>query len=679
MNNRYLFLFVSLLILFAFQVVSLTASLMGSAGTGSPDAESRENDTDRVDQSDRAGRAGGDPSLSAAFKRSLKPEYHLEEVVEGPGGYLYAVSTHNGFLVSFNGGRSWTARNNGLPRKVVYPFEGTELRHLTSVGVDPVREGRIAVTTARELYLSEDYGLTWEQIPARHRSSEAKGWPKPYTYFTSVALSPEDRDRILVGTSFDGFYETLDRGRTWRDPSEKAFFLIRGANFYEEVTAIAYDPSDPERLLLGCGFGKGVFGWDPVTQRHADLAFPGSEAGEVIETMIAVDDRLRVTTDRNTWIYTWEDDSSDGTWRIAHYPSLEPSGPYRPDPDRDRRIAAAADKTGIYVNAYGIGGSKIDLYLNFLREHGLNSIVVDFKDDYGIVCYDTELELPYELNAVKPYFDARRLIEKAHDAGIYVIARILVFKDRAMYRFNNHEYAAWDRHQNWAWANLFAFEDEETGETGYYQKEHWVDPFSPFVWRYNVAIAEELQELGVDEIQFDYIRFPTDGNLSAVAYRHRRKGMERQDALESFLRLAREVIHIPISTDLYGFNSWHRMGNWNGQSIEMVCNYVDVIAPMFYPSHFSSGFLRSLGYNERAKTIYREGTERAQSIVANRSIVRPYVQAFLIGKEGEMDSDRYSFYLRKQLEGVRESPASGYTLWNAGNNYYMVTFPLAGF
>ncbi|HUV08737.1 MAG TPA: putative glycoside hydrolase, partial [Spirochaetia bacterium] len=343
------------------------------------------------------------------------------------------------------------------------------------------------------------------------------------------------------------------------------------------------------------------------------------------------------------------------------------------------------------------------------------ALVVDFKDDYGILTYNTKLELPRSIGVVHERFNAEELIDLAHRSGIHLIARILVFKDRALYRYKNYAYATWDKKTNWAWAHLFRIREEnqesqdgnqtaeysdtngeepkegiqENGQpegpvetaqkpVRYYQKEHWVDPFAPFIWEYNIAVAKELQDLGVDEIQFDYIRFPTDGDLKSITYRHKRDGMTPMDALESFLAMAREVITIPISTDLYGFNSWHRMGNWNGQSIEMVCDYVDVIAPMFYPSHFPRAFIGGLEYTERAKQIYREGTSRAASIAAGRSIIRPYIQAFLIGGEVNFSEQLYANYLKRQIEGTLEAPSSGYTLWNAGNNYYMLTFPLQG-
>ena len=247
-----------------------------------------------------------------------------------------------------------------------------------------------------------------------------------------------------------------------------------------------------------------------------------------------------------------------------------------------------------------------------------------------------------------------------------------------MYLSRDGAYAAWDAGRNAPWRNLVKREDDAKNVT-WVQVEHWVDPYSEAVWDHNIAIAKEVQGLGVDEIQFDYIRFPTDGDLSTISYRHQKAGMVRFDALESFLAKARQALHVPISTDLYGFNSWHRKGHWNGQSIELVSRYVDVIAPMYYPSHFPSDFLKALPYIERAKKIYEEGTWRSAAIVEGRSVIRPYVQAFRIYGELKMTPAEYTNYLRVQLEGSTAAAASGFTLWNASNDYYMAAFPLAEF
>jgi len=354
---------------------------------------------------------------------------------------------------------------------------------------------------------------------------------------------------------------------------------------------------------------------------------------------------------------------------------------YTPRPpltgDRIERQKKAAEKTGIYINSFYATGSRLTAHLDFLVSHGLNSFVLDMKDDDGFVTYDTSLEMPRKIGAVRRRFQIREVLEKAHERNLYVIARIVVFKDKQFYNYKNHAYAVWNQRENKPWANMIPVTNGENGETSYEQREFWVDPFSREVWDYNLSLALELAELGVDEIQFDYIRFPSDGDLSKAVYRHQRTGMGRIEALESFLVLARERISIPISTDLYGFNSWYRMGNWIGQNLEMVSEYVDVVSPMFYPSHFPSQFLKEMSYLDRAEWIYREGTRRSQSIAAGRALIRPYVQAFLIGGELRMDAPTYTEYLLRQLKGSRE--ASGFTLWNASNRYYMVTVPLGEF
>ena len=324
--------------------------------------------------------------------------------------------------------------------------------------------------------------------------------------------------------------------------------------------------------------------------------------------------------------------------------------------------------------------------------------MVDLKDDNGYLTYDSELALAHELGAVHGPIRLDDLVAEAHAAGIYVIGRMVVFKDPLLYRWQDHRLAVWDREQNAPWRHLIRVapapatttqDDGSVADAGgtakdtapdpqpaTEQREFWVDPFAAEVWDYNVAVAAEIAERGVDEIQFDYIRFPSDGPVERAGYRHRRLGMTKIDAIESFLARAREQVHLPISTDLFGFNSWYRSGNWIGQNIEILSEYVDVISPMFYPSHFPNDFLSDRSYLERAHDIYEKGVRRARHLVQGRSYIRPYVQAFLIGSELSMAEEEYGRYLRLQLEGNRTAGGTGFTLWNASNRYYMVTEPL---
>lgn len=664
-------------------LVFLDAQQDGPARPGPQDGAARAGTPQEAEE------PAGTPALAGPGAPLVAPLERPEAAAaaaEGPDllvrsgrGILYGVSAVRGFLVSVDRGQSWLERNEGLPRRAVWPFQAATVRRLTAVGVDPSNPARVAVTTATSLYLSENYGSRWEQIPL--------GKPlRSSSYLTSVALSASDPDRILLGTSFNGFFETTDRGGSWQDPSLSAGFLYRGAGFYEETSGVSYDPADPRIIYFSCGFARGLYVGAPDRRSWQRVEFPGDASREIIR-------RLQVQPAGEGWVLEvltgrsrWQLDLRQGSWRFVE--RLEEKA--RPDSFRRERLRKASGRFGIYLSSYNGQGEGLRQHLELLKRQGMNALVVDMKDDFGLLTYDSHLELAAKAGAVDRRFQLEKLLQEAHSRGIYVIGRVVVFKDRQLYNYDGYRYALWDRLKDRPWRYLVRAEEpaQEAGgsdsedaqtpapEPRRVQREYWVDPYSEEVWDYNVAIAAELQKRGVDEIQFDYIRFPSDGPTSRIRYRFQRPGMSPIDALESFLTKARRAVHIPISTDLYGFNSWHRMGNWIGQSIETLADYVDVICPMFYPSHFPREFIPELSYLDRARQIYREGTWRAASITGGRSLIRPYVQAFLIGGELRMEAPEYSRYLLQQIEGALEAPSSGFTLWNASNHYYMLTMDL---
>ncbi len=574
-------------------------------------------------------------------------------------GKIMGITVAMGFVLSMDNGKTWVQRNNGLPLKIVYPFSGNEYRRLTSLYVDPLNPDRIAITDSSSLFLSLDGGWNWEHI-------ETGGPVKRSNYFTSVSLDPGNEERIILGTSFNGIFETKNRGGVWEKISIDLNPLYRGAGFYEEISALGIDPYDNNKLYVSAGFSGGVFSGSYLDSSLNQLAIPSAIISGSIKGFDVRENSLGIYSD-NIFYYS---EYGNNLWK-----SVTPL--FAADQNSDKpeylwRNSNSADMTGIYLNSFHASVEKLDNHFAFMKKHGINSMVIDMKDDEGKITFGTTLTLPAELGAVRSRFDLPLLLKKAKENNIYVIGRIVVFKDPMLYRYLDSTYSIWDFKKNSPWGNLIKKTDSETEEESWVQYEHWVDPFSEFVWRYNIAIAEELQSLGIDEIQFDYIRFPSDGDLSTALYRNKRPGMTKIDALESFMRIAREKIFIPISTDLYGFNSWYRMGNWIGQNIEMLADYVDVISPMYYPSHFPSSFLSDMEYLERAKYIYSEGTRRAGIITKNRALIRPYVQAFLIGKELNMEYEEYTRYLEVQIEGVKEAGGSGYTMWNNSNRYYMV-------
>ncbi len=341
----------------------------------------------------------------------------------------------------------------------------------------------------------------------------------------------------------------------------------------------------------------------------------------------------------------------------------------------------ANGKKSIYVSAYQMRNSEgIEKYKKIIRQNNLNSLVVDMKDDYGLLRFEPNSPLLKQKGKVTQYkINLEQFVSEYKKEGIYLIARIVVFKDRNLANYDKKQYAVWDYKNNCPWIGVKKWEKDaytdENGnevaatETSYYD-ENWVDPYSEEVWEYNIEIAKELIERGFDEIQFDYIRFPTDGlNFRNISYRWRDKGMDKESALVSFLSYARENINAPIGIDIYGANGWYRTGARTGQDVELMSEYVDVICPMFYPSHFEQNFLEYTPVEERPYRIYFYGSYRNTVIGRNRIIVRPWVQAFYIG----VRYDRLYYgkdYVKREIFGVRDGLNRGYMYWNNSGGFY---------
>jgi len=544
---------------------------------------------------------------------------------------------------------------------LIFPFltlaqtpTSTPGKSLQNILLDSEARERLIWNNQTQLFLSDDGGQHWSELnplPAINGS----------TYLTASARHPSNPSELLVGTSFNGIWESLDKGKTWKilvdSKGLKGFY--QGNGFYDEVVAISYIDATSTDIQFTLGFGDGNYRFDrkkntlkAITEPVTAKTLPsGVKAPGVLES-----ETLPVAQIMN-----------DTNASLA-------------------RKALAKNRKGLYLNPNAASGKRLADHLNFAIQEGLNSIVVDFKDDQGFLTYESKLEIPQELKAVKDRIDAPALIARAHAKNIAVIARIVVFKDKQLSAYKKNAYSLWDRYTKKPWGvfktstpNPAKPDDKPTPVTT--QTEWWVDPYAEFVRDYNVAIAKEIQALGVDEIQFDYIRFPSDGNVASIVSRNRLDSngkalpaetpMDRVRALSMFLAKARDAIKIPISTDVFGFNGWARMSHL-GQDIQAFSRYVDVIQPMNYPSHYPREFQAAMNYFDRASYIYSEGTRRARVITEDRVLIRPYVQSFLIGSETKFADAVFHDYLNRQVISAKSAGASGFTLWNNMGNYYMV-------
>ncbi len=364
--------------------------------------------------------------------------------------------------------------------------------------------------------------------------------------------------------------------------------------------------------------------------------------------------------------------------------------------EKDSHNQKANGKKGMYVpvwqatTAEGLAG-----HLKTMKANGLDTMVIDMKDDYGTLRYDARDPVVLEKGAMGKGVTLESFVKTCKENGIYLVARIVVFKDKALARYGGGRYAVWDKAEKKSWqgyelvtpkieVGANAAEAAKAAESATapgapaeskpekvrkYYEEYWVDPYSEDVWDYNVRIARELVARGFDEIQFDYIRFPTDGtNLGNASFRWQDPGMDKESALMSFLAYARSHIDAPISIDIYGANGWYRTGARTGQDVELLSRYVNVICPMFYPSHFEQAFLAQEPAVDRPWRIFYYGTWRNAVIARNKAVIRPWVQAFYLN----VSYDRAWYnedYVQRQVFGARDSIDEGYLYWNNSGRY----------
>ncbi|MDR1900847.1 MAG: hypothetical protein LBQ88_01000 [Treponema sp.] len=348
-------------------------------------------------------------------------------------------------------------------------------------------------------------------------------------------------------------------------------------------------------------------------------------------------------------------------------------------------------RVGLYLPVnHAIDSASLRPYLNIIEERGLDMVVVDMKDDYGRLRFTPKNASITAKGRVFRPVDIDVFLKDMKRRGIYTVARIVVFKDPELAEKEGGKYAVWDSLTNKPWVGywdkrqkktpgdnkaanplveILPSDDPEYEIVRTYYDERWVDPYSEEVWEYTAALSQELIERGFDEIQFDYIRFPTDGqNLANARYRWQDTGMDMESAILSFLRHVRPRIKAPISIDIYGANGWYRTGARTGQEVELLASYVDVICPMYYPSHFEQDFLAQAPAEDRPYRIYRMGTERTSRIAKDRIIVRPWVQAFYLNVS--YDKKYYNEdYVRKEVEGIEDAGSPGLTYWNNSGRY----------
>ncbi|MCM3173409.1 putative glycoside hydrolase [Paenibacillus sp. MER 99-2] len=327
------------------------------------------------------------------------------------------------------------------------------------------------------------------------------------------------------------------------------------------------------------------------------------------------------------------------------------------DPQPDAPIVK-----GIYVTAYSAGGARMKELLQLIDNSELNSMVIDIKDDLGYITYPTENKTLLEMGTSQPFIrDIDALMKRLQKHDVYPIARVVVFKDTILAEKNPE--LSFKNKDGSVWANS--------------KGDSFVNPYSKEVWDYNVAIAKEAAKLGFKEIQFDYVRFPEGFENRADTLKYTKTDKSRVDIVAEFVQYARKELAplgVRVSVDIFGYAASVPAAEGIGQDFVKISENVDVISPMVYPSHYSTGWYGVKDPDKDPYTTIKGSMEdthkKLDPTEELKPIIRPWIQDFTASWLG---SGHYVKYGKKQVEdqikAMKDMNVDEYLLWNASNRY----------
>jgi hypothetical protein len=332
---------------------------------------------------------------------------------------------------------------------------------------------------------------------------------------------------------------------------------------------------------------------------------------------------------------------------------------------------------GMYLTGWTTGSpNRLASLIKLAKETNINAMVIDVKDYSGYVSYRMnvpEVKAAGALNQIR-IAHPNAVIKALHDNGLYAIARVTVFQDPILAK----------AHPEWAL--------KKKGTNTVWYDNHglaWLDPNSQGVWDYVLSIADDAYARGFDEVNFDYIRFPSDGSLTTISYPFWDEKTPRHEVIAKFFTYVNDhEKNRIVSADLFGLATINTDDLGIGQVIQDAYTNFDYVAPMIYPSHYASGML---GYQNPAEHPYEiihyslvnalkklNGTTKVGSstVIASSSLphfqakLRPWIQVFNLG------APYTSAMVGKELQAVHDvletGNASGYggwLLWDPNNNY----------
>jgi hypothetical protein len=308
----------------------------------------------------------------------------------------------------------------------------------------------------------------------------------------------------------------------------------------------------------------------------------------------------------------------------------------------------------IYLTGLMAGSDHGMRIIRHWRELGGNAVVFDVKDSDGTIniAFDHPLAGGHHI----AIHDLPKFTHFLHSQGMHAIARVAIFRDERLV-VAHPELAVQSHKSGQPW--------RENG------KLVWTDPSQPKVQDYDIALAKRAAESGVDEVEFDYVRFPAEGDQkdAGFAFQTQHPEWHRSDVIADFLKHAYAELHptgVLLSLDVFGIMAWQRPVDLahTGQDIVQMAKHCDVLSPMIYPSHFF-GMDGIAHPGDAPEHFIGESMKRFELITKGSGVViRPWLQAF------RWRTKTYSpQYIETQVLTAKNAGGIGFLFWNAANDY----------
>ena len=322
-----------------------------------------------------------------------------------------------------------------------------------------------------------------------------------------------------------------------------------------------------------------------------------------------------------------------------------------------KREKLTSEFRGLYITSWTAGIKRFRQLVDDVHNSGLNGAVIDVKDCTGKVGYDSQLPLVAEIGSHERRIrNLDEILSYCRERNLHTVARIAVFQDPVLAKARP-ELAITDR-TGGAWKDRKGLS--------------WVDPAARFVWEYNVAVAKEAAARGFDEVQFDYVRFPTDGKLKTLCYPAYKGDVPKHQIIKNFFEYVDselKPVDVLVSADIFGLTVLAEDDLNIGQRIEDVADHVDYVCPMIYPSHFPTGHLGLKNPADHPYRVIFDSCIRGLSrLEGKRAKMRPWLQDFKLGAAYDKKM------ILDQLQAARDAKVFGFCMWNARNVYTMEAY-----